>query len=258
MLVTINPAPLDSPLLPSYLPKELVLKVYDRRFAIGLREEYYLQPRTYDTEGLYRQYVDSRRAPKDYFAVRDEIDTFGHPTACPPELLEHLVTTKIDPYFASECAAYRCLQILQGRDIPKFYGSVQFLDGADVLGLNLSVPGILLEPIVGVSLDIINPASFDIQQVIGNVLHIVDTCGDLGLVNYDVQLGNFIVKADGSVVMIDFAQSRLRKPDESDLEWKRTKWRQDEWGCVGCAAHRKFGLPYVRSFKYLPPSDDEN
>ncbi|KAG8684951.1 hypothetical protein FRC09_015051, partial [Ceratobasidium sp. 395] len=240
------------------LPSELVLKVYDRRFALSLRKRYYLQPPTGESEARYREYVDSGRAPEGSEAIGDEIDAVctGGIENCPPNLLEHLVATRIDPYFGSECAVYKRLGSLQGRDIPIFHGSTRFLDDSSAPGLSLSIPGVLLEAIPGSSLEDIDVSAVDLSTVINNALRIVDIWGDLGVLNKDVRLGNFIVKPDNSVIMIDFAQTRLRRADEDDLAWKRAKWSEDEEGCVGTAAMRRFGWDYVRSFKYLPPPQE--
>ncbi|QRV84690.1 hypothetical protein RhiJN_26758 [Ceratobasidium sp. AG-Ba] len=210
MLVSIDcmqPNPIYSPPL---LPNEPVLKVYDRRFTDDLRKEYHLEPSTYDSEARYDQQIASERVPVDREAISKELDAFDSFDTSPRELLEHLIATRISPHFASECAAYQRLQSLQGRDIPMFYGSVEFLNDSLVPGLRTSVPGISLERITGTNLDTINTTSFNIDDILDNARRIVDTCGDLCLLNYDVRLGNFIVQEDSSVVMIDFAQSRLR------------------------------------------------
>ncbi|KAG9085234.1 hypothetical protein FRC06_003689, partial [Ceratobasidium sp. 370] len=143
-----------------------------------------------------------------------------------------------------------------GKDIPTFYGSTRFAHGLSVPGLEPLVQGVLLEVIPGTSLEDVDPRSIDLAKTINCALRIVDTCGDLGVLNQDVRLGNFIVKPDGSVVMIDFAQTRFRREDEDDLGWKEAKWREDEEGCLGCAAVRQFKWNYIPSNKYLPPEDN--
>ncbi|KAG8742102.1 hypothetical protein FRC10_002038, partial [Ceratobasidium sp. 414] len=224
---------------PHDLPSELVFKVYDRRFALSLRKRYYLQPATYESEATYQQYLASGRAPNGYDAISDEIDSVCTDglKSCPPMLLEHLVATISDPHFESECAVYQRLKSLQGRDIPTFYGSTQFAHGLSIPGLDPSVPGVLLGVVPGTSFEGINPASIDLDKTINCALRILDICGDLGVLNEDVRLGNFIVKPDGrSAVMLDFAQARLRREDEDDMEWKKAKWGEDEEGCLGYAA----------------------
>ena len=56
--------------------------------------------------------------------------------------------------------------------------------------------------------------------------------------------------------MIDFAQSRLRKSDESDEGWKTERWGQDAEGFNGYIANEKFGWEYIPSFKYVVIVED--
>ncbi|KAG8730109.1 hypothetical protein FRC12_020492 [Ceratobasidium sp. 428] len=254
MQISLDATGLDEQQLPHRLPAKLVLKVYDQRFAYGLREYYGLRPLTDEIEKRYRQYVASGRAPKEYDAIGDLIETYGGFEESPPELLEHFLAAKIAPHFRTECLIYQRLESLQGRDIPKFYGSTEFVGSSTVPGLSMSVPGILLEVIEGTSLENIDSSLLDLNGVFNDAIRIINSCGDLGVVNYDVRLSNFMVRPRGSVAMIDFAQARLRREDETDLDWNRTKWDEDEEGCVGTAGAMKFGWPYVRSSKYCPPS----
>jgi serine/threonine protein kinase len=120
------------------------------------------------------------------------------------------------------------------------------------------VPGILLELIEGINLEEIDPSSFNLNNVFNDALRIINQCGELGVLNHDIRLSNFIVRPRGSVVMIDFAQARVRRGDETDLDWKRMKWDEDEEGCVGAAAAKKFGWQYIRSLKYCPPFERES
>ncbi|KAG8680127.1 hypothetical protein FRC08_016517 [Ceratobasidium sp. 394] len=81
-------------------------------------------------------------------------------------------------------------------------------------------------------------------------LRIVNTCGDLNVLNKDVRLGNRIVEPDEcSVVMPDFSQARLRREDENDFEWDEVKALQDEERRIGYAAARGFGWTYIPSEK---------
>ncbi|QRV85264.1 hypothetical protein RhiJN_27363 [Ceratobasidium sp. AG-Ba] len=166
MLISIEFIDTDSESSPYKLPNKIVLKVYDRRFSTDLREQYRLRASTYKTEKLYHDYVAFGQAPDNLKSIHKVIDGFGKLDNCPRELLEHYITIETSPYFAAECATNEQLQSLQGCDVPRFYGSVEFLESPSVPGLNLSVPGILLEPIVGTSLDSMDPASPNIQDVI--------------------------------------------------------------------------------------------
>ncbi|KAG9081587.1 hypothetical protein FRC06_005499, partial [Ceratobasidium sp. 370] len=109
---------------PLDLPAELIFKVYDRRFALSLREWYCLPPATYESKVIYQQHLAAGHAPNGYDAARDNVNDActGGLETCPPVLLEHLVATISDPYFESERAVYQRLKRLQGKDIPTFYG----------------------------------------------------------------------------------------------------------------------------------------
>ncbi|KAL2188936.1 hypothetical protein L209DRAFT_252345 [Thermothelomyces heterothallicus CBS 203.75] len=78
------------------------------------------------------------------------------------------------------------------------------------------------------------------QVVVERAVKIARALGDYGVLNKGVRPNNFMVRprrgshggdADGGpsaeyrVFMIDFGQSRLRRDDESDLDWGRAKWR---------------------------------
>lgn len=62
------------------------------------------------------------------------------------------------------------------------------------------------------------------------------------------------------VVMIDFAQCRFREADQSDAEWGRREWAQDEEGAIGMVVRSKlkkstsgrFELKYDNSGRFLP------
>jgi hypothetical protein len=94
--------------------------------------------------------------------------------------------------------------------------------------------------------------------------------GDNDILNTDVRPNNFIVSSrrDGmepegvgegggyQVFMLDFGQSRVRREDQSDFDWGRAKWRQDEEGAAGLVMQhrlRKLGaaINYEPSLRYV-------
>ncbi|KAG9100979.1 hypothetical protein FS749_011259 [Ceratobasidium sp. UAMH 11750] len=244
---------------PFDLPSEMILKVYDRRFAYSFRKHHCAKPATYESEASYYRYAASGRAPEGVSAIDAELNTyFYRKLDDPPELVEHLLATKIGSLFDSECTIYKHLSDLQGRYIPLFYGTTQFISGLSVPDLDSPVRGVLLEVIPGINLDTIQPQSVDLGALITGAMHIVDLCGDMGVLNKDVRLGNFIVKPDGSVVMIDFAHARLRDPEEDDLAWRHAKWGEDEEGCIGYIAQRWYNWPYIPTRKYAVKAEDDN
>ncbi|KAF8595251.1 hypothetical protein BDV93DRAFT_575592 [Ceratobasidium sp. AG-I] len=239
-------------------PRELVFKVYDRRFAPELRKFHEAGPVTYESEGRYLEYVASGSAPQRFKAICQQQDVhFDQGMDDPPELVEHLLATILPPYFDNEFAVYKRLSSLQEGMIPNFYGITSFINDPILPGLDVSVRGILVEFVPGVNLCHINPLESDLDTLIPRAIRMVQVCGDLGVLNQDVRLENFIVKEDGSgVTMIDFAQSRLRGADESDEEWSEAKWNQDEEGAIGYVAQKKFGWKYVPNREYIGRGKD--
>ena len=132
--------------------------------------------------------------------------------------------------------------------------------------------GILLEYIPGFSLSdlISNVPPEACQGIINQGIRIVHTLSDRGVLNKDVRPTNFIVSRSGDndqamefrIAMIDFSQSRLRRDDESDSEWGRTKWQQDEEGAAGLVMLRRLkkagvDISYVPSYRYLEFAERE-
>ena len=60
-------------------------------------------------------------------------------------------------------------------------------------------------------------------------------------------------KNDYEVFMIDFALSRLRESGETDYEWRRAKWSQDEEGAIGYVMKNRLkgGIKYKPSHRYI-------
>jgi serine/threonine protein kinase len=123
------------------------------------------------------------------------------------------------------------------------------------------IPGILLEYIDGFTLSKIEqkvPRVFW-QQICDMAIQVVNIVCDHNILNEDVRPDNMIVRANkGSsngyeVLMIDFALSRLRRSDETDDEWRRAKWSQDEEGAIGYVMqHRLKGeIKYQPSGRYV-------
>lgn len=51
--------------------------------------------------------------------------------------------------------------------------------------------------------------------------------------------------------MLDFAQSRVRREDESDFDWGRAKAQQDEEGAVGMVI-RHYPSKFGKQVSYTP------
>lgn len=254
------------------LPDTMILKLYDRRFANDLRVFHDLPAPTLVSENQYRSLASNgafKRSLAEWEAKRREEDERDEDY--PPMEVEAYLAALLSSYHDNEVQVYKRLAPLQGNAIPRFLGRVCFLDNTTqplAINIDTSVLGILLEFIPGEKLsDISMPTLSD--EICRACVDIVNTCGDAGVLNRDVRLENFILTTSHSsafvvpsimrsrpLVMIDFAQCRLRREDEDDQQWKQEKWSTDEEGAVGYALQKKFGWDYKPSWKYLVIADD--
>ncbi|KAG8730862.1 hypothetical protein FRC11_005625 [Ceratobasidium sp. 423] len=252
MKVALTPRPAGT-----VAPSEAILKVYDRRFAGGLRKRYQVPPTTIDREVRYAEYLASGNIAQTKDEIDNQFDEVPEGDPDPPELEERLVALAIKPFFENEKTTYSTLSSLQGKYIPTFYGSTKFLEDTSSLEIDTTVPGILIEYIPGTNLSRIDPSAVDLDAICTAAVHIVNTYSNFNVLNRDVRFENFIVKPSGSeIVMIDFGHCRLRKVDEDDQAWKEAKWSEDEEGAVGDVANRKFGWTYVPSERFTVYVDD--
>ncbi|TGO45749.1 hypothetical protein BCON_0368g00010 [Botryotinia convoluta] len=71
------------------------------------------------------------------------------------------------------------------------------------------------------------------------------------------------------VIMLDFAQCTFREPEETDKQWGRKKWNQDEEGAIGLVMRHRlkkldYNFPFEHSNHFLEwaetefPSEDED
>lgn len=188
--------------------------------------------------------------------------------------------------FKAEVATYSALTKHQGEFIPRLLAEITLDISPPDLAFSAQqqepsqVKGILLEYLPGFSLSSIaqNAPQASWQSIVDQAIKIVHILGDHNILNTDVRPDNFVVvpkrrraqamdeenSAEYQVFMIDFGQCRLRREDESDAEWGRAKWIQDEEGAVGAVMRmmlRKIGfeLDYRPSWRYLEwaPGEDD-
>ncbi|KAF5345015.1 hypothetical protein D9758_010430 [Tetrapyrgos nigripes] len=255
-----------SPSIPTTLTSTMVLKVYDRRYANDLREFYDASDLTLESENAFRAYMSSEdtgsRRTLNEWTVKRRVDD-DHDVEPRPEETEAYLAALLTSYYENEVCVYERMASMQGKEIPLFLGRTRFAevdthpDMADT-----EVPGILLEYVHGTPLDKL-PANAISSDLCQKCLDIVQAFGDNGILNQDVRLENFIVPdpsiytvQERLVVMIDFAQTRLRREDEDDQQWKRAKWSADEEGAVGYVLKKKFGWDYKPTFRYMVPEEE--
>jgi len=259
-----------------------ILKLFDRRFADGLRRLYRFEPWSPETEASYVKFVTNMHAKK----VFDELDEeeneaddsddgdedddqepdeasesqsdYEQGPAANEAVLQHY-SRKI---YSNEVRVYKMLEALQGQMIPKFLAAVHLLpDNGDIalqLRQYVDVGGILLQYIEGFDLfEIETRAPADKwQSICDEAVCVVDHTSAHDFINNDVRPGNFIVKGprpDGSyqVFQIDFGQVYFREGAPWE-KWRERKRLFDEEGAVGLVMQKllKGGYTYKRSYKF--------
>ncbi|KAK0735322.1 hypothetical protein B0T21DRAFT_367518 [Apiosordaria backusii] len=230
------------------------LKLFDWRFAAQQRSDEGIDPWTEQSAVQYAEFVVSGEAekflnqlkrPEDQWSKHQETEEDWD--VCQDEaFLVHQSRTM----YNNETTVYRRLHELQGSTVPLLIGTVE-LDIAPPTTNNEKYKTLF-------------------KAVVDQAVNITRSLGDYNVLNTDVRIDNFLVacqrgeegtdKGDGSresyrVVMIDFAQSRVRRENESDFDWGRAKARQDEEGAVGMVIRHhlsKLGkqVSYTRSGRY--------
>lgn len=253
----------------SYAGQRFALKLYDHRYSKKLRADYAMESFGPTQEKAYLDFVKNGDA-SEFLALLRGDDRFEEPEGEPWTDLQngiYLVFWCVQMY-RSECAAYDRLKDLQGKEIPQLFAKVRLPAAppfaADLQGEFYEIKGILLEFIDGFTLGELpfNAPQYHWQEICDEALRIVELCNDRNILNRDVRPGNVMVaplrSGDNAyrVVMLDFALSRLRSPEDSDLKWGRNKWSVDEEGSIGEVMQLElkefgFNLKYQHSYRYM-------
>ncbi|KAK7413653.1 hypothetical protein QQX98_007435 [Neonectria punicea] len=216
---------------------EAFLKMFDRRFA-DLRS------------GKTESFLDKlHTVPGFQRDTEDDWDTAEN---------EAYLADELQKCFNSEIATYSRLQEHQGKIIPRFLAAITL--GAPSPDAALNTQQQELYQLNGVLLS-------SWQDIVDQAIRIVHVLGDNNILNADVRPDSFVVVPEDQayrVFMIDFGQCRLRRDDESDAEWGRAKWIQDEEGAVGAVMRSRlkkvgFELRFEPSWRYLAwaPGEDD-
>lgn len=272
------------------------LKLLDRRFADGFRENLGIDPWEDDDEqhlidavrsGAIHKFLHKLRHEKDF--VKDTEESWTVPEE------DAYMVHEIDRLYEKEAAVYEALREHQGRHIPKLFSTVHIDVDTGIESLAVlegdhdgdhdgdqegnwaaffQIKGFLLEYIPGCSLKGI-PECFprsSWQGIVDQAISIVSICDEHDILNTDVTPRNFVVcdrrgdsdQGEGGpqVFMIDFGCCRFRGAEESDAEWGLEKDRRDEQGAVGVNMKRVLGehdfeLRYKPSQKYWQWADAE-
>jgi len=252
------------------------LKMFDRRGAQQIRQDNGIDAWNEEIEqefvkglsiGKVEEFLEKlRTVPNFQDETEEEWDAAEN---------EAFLTAELRKCFDAEVATYARLQENQGKAIPRLFDVVTLNTDLPNVKLNLQQQelyrpkGVLLQYLPGFSLTTLadNAPKESWQGIVDQAIQIVHILDDHGILNADVRPDNFIIvpKDDEyQVFMIDFGQCRFRREDESDEQWGRAKWIQDEEGAVGYVMRmmlRKVGfeLRYEPSNRYLPwaPGEDD-
>ncbi|KAL2255385.1 hypothetical protein VTK26DRAFT_3471 [Humicola hyalothermophila] len=227
------------------------LKLYDWRSAAQLREDEKDEPYSEESAAAYEECVLSGEA--ESFAQRlardeqeDEWDE-GHE--------EVYLAAEINKVYHAETAVYDRLRDIQGTMIPRLLAVVELNTAPDGLDIpdrhrhHFREEGTLLSGLLAM-------ASVDIlQNIVDQGARIASILGDYNVLNEDACPRSFM--------------SRLRREDESELEWGRAKWLQGEGGAVGVVMKHRLGVlgkeiafddfrspGQMRYYEYAPGEDD--
>ncbi|EAS37153.3 uncharacterized protein CIMG_02507 [Coccidioides immitis RS] len=258
------------------IKRPMVLKLYDRRFACGFREGEKFLRWSPQIETVYQQYIVRGRRQGWSNRRRDGIEpSEDEKRAFRISLDEEYLDDLAKEIHDTETKAYRRLEGLQGKIIPRLFANVRMrADFSPNTSLptkdNKScdepvIPGLLLQHIPGFQLRQLSlkaPRKMW-QSICDEALRIVNDVGDCGIINEDVKPRNFVVRDDRpqgnfTVYMIDFGVCAFREQVEDEESWRMLQAHGDEEGAIGYAMQGKLngGFVYKRSEKYLKLDDE--
>ncbi|KAF9784166.1 hypothetical protein IL306_008275 [Fusarium sp. DS 682] len=220
-----------------------ILKLYDRRFGTQFRA-YYRNFTPYDDQAKAAFHSFLQRGVMGPFLeeLDEEQSRTGHTPRTASELRDEADgVTKFEAAlwrfankdFKTETEAYTRLQDLQGVSIPKLYAVMRLLTGSKKDGY-LDIYGVLLEPIVGWSLDALpdspdTPASQEEWTSI--IQHAVDAAHEVnkrGIILDDSAPRNVVVdQTTYQPFLIDFAQCFFKDTMFSPREEEAEGWDAD-------------------------------
>jgi serine/threonine protein kinase len=247
---------------------EHFLKMFDRRGAEQLREEWGVDAWSDDIEKAFMNSVESG-AMVLFLRKLNTVPNFVDDTGEDWDDAENeaFLHNELRKCFDAEVATYTRLQNYQGICIPRLLAVVNTNDQPfprftlnQVDARLYHKRGILLEYVHGFTLtDVAQHApKSSWQGIVNKAVETVQILGDHNILNKDVRPDNFMVVPKNDtyqIFMIDFGQCRFRDANESDDEWGRAKWREDEEGAVARVMQQNlrllgFELEYEPSRRY--------
>ncbi|KAJ9491106.1 hypothetical protein VN97_g2159 [Penicillium thymicola] len=241
------------------LEGDMVLKLFDRRFATQLRKDEKLRPWTSDIESNYHQFVLDGGASQFITELNNNGDIAQQGETWNSSQDEAYLHDHLSDLYEIEVRVYDTLRDMQVNDI------LQLLAFATIPGCSLAEMQPASQYIEGFPLtDIADHTPRECwQSICEEAIEILHRMGDHGILNEDVKTRSFIVKKDTraesgyKVVMIDFALCNFRKDYADNVDWSEAKAIQDEEGAVGLIMQDRLegGFVYRRSNRYKKPAD---
>ncbi|KAH0523415.1 hypothetical protein TsFJ059_008423 [Trichoderma semiorbis] len=240
-----------------------VLKLYDRRFGVDLRDYRIHLPFTTEKEALFESFV--RRNAIGPFLTQLAQDQERELIPIPPhhhldddnfegsEKYEAALWKDCDDMFHCETMAYELLKDLQGAGVPRLLAAVRLVDTSSIIPSDLidgpdakywDINGILLQYIPGINLINLDSSSIDVREwpiLVQRSVDLVHKINEYGVVMMDCSTRNMIVDQEShQPFVIDFAQCWFKhemkmwepsneQDDEDELsEEKVAKNEEDE------------------------------
>jgi hypothetical protein len=256
MLVSVNSASLQG---------NFVLKVYDRRYATGLREQLEMSLWWRRTESAYLKFVregNAKRVFDECDAAYKEDEFFCGDNSWNNAQCEAYLQYLCIQSYETETRAYDKMLDMQGKYVPRLFarGWLQRNLEPGLANEFVGCPWILLEHVQGFPLTDLSEHAprTDWQYICETAIQIILMIGDRGICNGDVNTRSFIIaqeKETGQyrVVMMDFGICWFRDQvkDEEDFNFRQA--HADEEGAIGhiMAKKLKGGFVYRRSERAL-------
>lgn len=261
-----------------------VLKVYDRRFAAQLRDDYDVEVWSAACEASYTDFIAFGRVAEFRQSLRDpitgrihEIRDLDDSSTLEPETWsldqgECFIHEWCKDISSMEIKAYNRLHDVQGTIVSRLLSEVAMSTEHPPLAdpALAEIPGLLLEFIPGVTIDKI-PITIPRnkwQSIVDSAISAVNVSSDHDILNLDVRPSNILVSSCSTsecgfrTIIIDFDLTRLRAPDDTEEAWGRRKNREEEEGAVGYVMRNRlrnhdFQLLYHPSGRYSAWADRE-
>lgn len=248
--------------------EDVVLKVFDRRFAYEARQCQKVSPWSLEIENAYNEFIQTDLGAEFVNAVQNKTEEPSRDQATENSShhearLQHLLCGIMLP---REVKAYDALKDLQGKVIPRLIAKVT-VPGGDLATPEVDkqgFPGIVMEFIPGFPLsDLAEFAPRELwQPICDHAIQIINLIGDRGILNEDVQTRSFIVKLDSTcdtgykISMIDFGFCAFRDEYDDERTWTKAKCMQREEEVIGRQMEQKLegGFVYNESGRWRRPS----